>query len=133
MLVQSLKYNYAVRIARWFCIASILLWSILPALGVYARQDGPSFWLEICTAQGVERVALNQGDDRQNLPDRNEHGGNHCPLCLLRFAALLPENSALHAVPFLTTYAVSWPEAESVRIFDSHYPSARPRAPPSIA
>ena len=129
---QFLKYNHRMRITRWFCVASLLFWSILPALGIHARQVGLSLWLEICTAQGVERIALNQGNDRQNLPDKNEHGGNHCPLCLLRFAVVLPENLVLHAVPFLTTYVVSWPEAESSRIFDSHYPAARPRAPPFI-
>jgi len=117
----------------WFCIAAILGWSLLPALGVQTRRAGTSFWLEICTAQGVERIALRENNDTPDLPKNgSQHNGSHCPLCLLRLVAVLPENPAQYIEPFRTALAVTWQNVDDIGFYPSYHPAARPRAPPSI-
>ncbi len=124
---------YISLIACWLCLFSILSWSILPALGGHVRQAGGSFLLEICTAQGIEFISLGDDFDPESdpkAPNERQLASNHCPLCSLRFAAILPENLMQNILPSLEVREVKWQFVDGVLVNNTRYLFAHPRAPP---
>lgn len=115
------------------CVISLLLWSFLPLFRAHTVQAAEPFWLEICTARGLERIAA-AGNHDPGQPDKTHSADNvHCPLCLLRLTAILPENPARDVIAPVREPATSHapadcraPSAETIR-------PLQPRAPPSIA
>lgn len=87
-------------------------------------------WAAVCTAQGLERVAIGDTTDDPAAPSRSSHPA-HCPLCSAS-AALLPpaptslrqpERASLSQPPFLAraTGRGRW------------WPGTAARAPPAVA
>jgi hypothetical protein len=115
MVLTALRWNaIARRLARWL-VWAMLLAALAPAVSralASARAEGPGGWAELCTAQGLQRVALPgaSGTGGEAVPG-NLHAQlslDHCGHCLLaaeRFAPLIPTWAALpidpgaHAVP----------------------------------
>jgi hypothetical protein len=115
MVLTAPRWNaIARRLARWL-VWAMLLAALAPAVSralASTRAEGPGGWVELCTAQGLQRVALPiasgaggetvQGDLKDHL------SLDHCGYCLLaaeRFAPLIPAWAALpidpgaHAAP----------------------------------
>lgn len=71
------------RITAWIACLAVLLGALMPAVGraMVAAGDSSGHWLEICTAMGVERIAVTDGSDE---PDGSpaEASAVHCPYCL---------------------------------------------------
>lgn len=109
-------------------VAVYLAQALLPLAPIgMARGKAPQFVLELCTATGIKRVAVDSG--LPEAPDSGERGV-HCPLCTgpLLAAAIAPVAS------LLAITSVGKP-GQRLGPNESHHaavrvPAGRPRAPP---
>lgn len=131
----------------WLLVLVMALQSLLPVLRGVAVGDGARSgavqWLFLCTADGIERVALETLSSNRtkalsnaslSAQEEGERGGDehdpaetHCPFCLLaqQLAHALPASSFTH------------PVAATAAVVLNHYPSAPPLSvapslPPAI-
>lgn len=115
MVLTALRWNaFARRLACWL-VWAMLLAALAPAVSralASARAEGPGGWVELCTAEGLQRVALPSasGGDGGAVPGdpKAHHSLDQCGHCLLaaeRFAPLIsawaamPIDPGAHAVP----------------------------------
>lgn len=126
-----IRMRAARRWLAWAVALTVLFGALLPAVAsAAARSAGGEVWLEICTAYGVERVALDAGaSDDQPAPREPA-----CEWCRLHAAdtAILCELSGAH-VPAASgaTLRARSPAAPVWNSFD--WQVASPRAPPAHA
>ena len=106
----------------WVAALAILLGALAPTIshGVRAWSHSPVTWVEVCSSTGAKLIAISSGtglakttawstqDPARSLPS-GEHGGEHCPFCLLHASdvALLP--ASLPVVPVITPGAHALP------------------------
>lgn len=117
----------------------MLALALLPTVSraMAAAQHDDTAWTELCTAQGMVRVALDggSGDPAAGpaLPETATGHLDHCPFCTLS-TQLAGLTSAQARAPALVATAGPlpppfWPVARSHRAWCN----AQPRAPPSHA
>ena len=90
-----IRTRAARRWLAWAVALTVLFGALLPALAsAAARGAGGEVWLEICTAYGIERVALDAGASDEEPAPREPA----CEWCRLHAAdtAIFPEFSAAH-------------------------------------
>ncbi len=78
------------RRVAWLCLVSMLYAATAPALSQWLAASGGT-WVEICSANGLVRVALDAGGQAQPADDAADPG--HCPFCRLQD---LPAVLAMH-------------------------------------
>jgi len=74
----------------WLALVAMLALALLPTVAramASAPGDG-SVWAEICTAQGMKRVALNGQPGVPTVPVSASSHLDHCPFCTLSAQAL---------------------------------------------
>lgn len=118
----------------WLALGLVLAVAALPTVArVLASSQSDAAWAEICTLQGMQRVAVDGTPAGDTTPSA---GGDHhqdCPYCRLSSTlaglpppplslALLPAGGT--QVPPLFLHAPRTPFA---------WASAQPRAPPSLS
>jgi hypothetical protein len=115
----------------WLCIVSLLLWSALASFA--PATSAKIFLLEICTAQGLQHIAAPDiyNPASKEKPAHQQNDG-HCPLCLLRLAAILPNNPAQGIIlPLTGAERLVIPITLAV-ISHAEIRPQQPRAPPSL-
>lgn len=103
---------------------AMLFASLMPSLGMALAAKSRLSWVEICSAQGVKRVAVDASgavvDDAASHADEGlgappAHSGEHCPFCHLQTALPEPDVGlpALYSVVMPTPV---WQPALAVRL-----------------
>lgn len=118
------------RLTAWIAAWSILLSTLVPLISQAGyRASGDQAWLEVCTADGFERVAID--------PDPGERGhdlfAQPCQWCKLQSSAgCVPPSEFAFMVPCAqrTSWTTPSPRPPQARLAWS---AAQPRAPPSPA
>lgn len=118
---------------------AVLMASLAPGISkmLTGLRQQQLAWVEVCTAQGAQRVAVTQGPGlgagKQQKPAQPQmHGEGHCPFCLLQAHGMAPPPAVAAPVvlagvdehPFLFLHAP--------RPLHAWY-SAHARAPPVLA
>jgi hypothetical protein len=106
MVLIAPRWNaIARRLARWL-VWAMLLAALAPAVSrtlASARAVGPDGWAELCTAQGLQRVALpsaSGADGEGGQGDLKAHLSlDHCGYCLLAAERFAPLVSTWAAMP----------------------------------
>lgn len=119
------------RVTAWIAIFAILLAALAPSLArALAPPQQAMPWGEICTAAGMQQVAVDAA------PDSGSHEGSgprHCPYCLVHAGHFaLPSATGSFCPATATGAAAPLPffVAPPPRLIR---PAAAPRAPPSIS
>lgn len=90
------------RFTAWIACLAVLLGALMPAIGqaMVAAGDSSGHWLEICTAMGLERIAVTDGSDE---PDGSPSDASaaHCPYCLTHAGSFALPPVELPAFPVL--------------------------------
>ena len=71
----------------WIAILAILWGVAAPTLASVRGATASTLWVEICTSNGTQWVALPSdasADDRSDLPDSTHAAQDHCPYCRLQ-------------------------------------------------
>lgn len=71
----------------WIAILAILWGVTAPTLASVRGATASTLWVEICTSNGTQWVALPSdasADDRSDLPDSTHAAQDHCPYCRLQ-------------------------------------------------
>jgi len=100
----------------FICLTGLLFWTILPGLNALFNTSPNKIWLEICTPYGLERLALNtspEAKDPEEDTAPQPQIKNHCPLCSIRLAMLLPEQPLWTKPSIAKTSPVIWPTQKS--------------------
>ena len=88
----ALLHSPAVNAARrhlpslaWIALLAMLLLALLPTLSraMAVAQGESAVWAEICTAQGMKRVALDSQTSDPAAPEAAGGHLDHCPFCSL--------------------------------------------------
>ncbi len=119
-------------LTAWIATFAMLVAALAPALSQAAyRASGDAMWLEICTAYGIEHVAVNGG--AQDPADDADRPVKPCVFCGL-FAGALPAPWGAAGVP------AAEGSGDIVALLTLPPPrpalawaAARPRAPPAHA
>lgn len=95
-----------------------------------AAWQGPSAWVEVCSAQGTRRILAEPAGQAVNPGADLLHHLSHCPLCGLASSGLAPAPLASIGVPAPLGRAVQ--SARSAAAAPTLLPrhDALPRAPP---
>jgi hypothetical protein len=117
------------RFTAWMTALVILLGALTPLISQAGYQlSGDETWLEICTANGIERIALGADADSSGGEDKPSTGT--CAWCNLHagFPGVPTPDATfpiLHGGD-----AASYPVAYDPLRSHLDWPTARPRAPP---
>lgn len=117
------------KLVSWVAIIAVAFQVFWPLMA--NAQPGKQAWVEICSVQGVQKVAIDlDGGDSSPKPDAG-HLKPHCALCsfsadrlavpVFQFVFLLPPDGPTYGPP---------PKATHLALPSAEYLSARPRAPP---
>ncbi|MDO9091153.1 MAG: DUF2946 domain-containing protein [Rubrivivax sp.] len=124
--------------STWFALVAVLGMALLPTLShaLAFSQGEPRVWAEICTPQGMKRVAVDSlsGEAAGTTDPATSAAGHleHCPWCTLSApAAGLPP--APPSVPIVSAAAEHLPRWLQAPRTLWAWGSAQPRAPPSQA
>lgn len=118
------------RVTAWIATLAILAAALAPALSQAAYDlSGDASWLEICTAYGVQRIAVDA--DPQSSGDGAKLLAGHCNYCSF--------HAGLAVLPSLATASVPSPDGDvAVTAYPRLLPrsslawsASRPRAPPA--
>lgn len=121
--------------ARRLAIASIaslavLLASFAPLLAHAFGGTTPTPWAEICSAQGIERIAPSEPAHGTGAPQAPAHLLEHCPFCSLHVDVL----GVPPASPALPVPAAAGPRVPRALVDviprAAVWAAAQPRAPP---
>jgi hypothetical protein len=122
------------RRTAWIAILAILLNAFAPALSHAAAARLGVTWLEICTQDGLKRVAVEYRGARPDIPPgAHVVVDDHCPYCAphgASFAHSLPAVVAAAVLAGPAALAVDAPAALPQRAI---WTSRHARAPPSIS
>lgn len=122
--------------STWLALVAVLAMALLPTLShaLAFSQGDQRVWAEICTPQGMKRVAVDStaGEAATATDPATSAAGHleHCPYCTLSAPAVgLPP--APHAVPVFSAAAEHLPPSwrHAPRTLWA-WGSAQPRAPP---
>lgn len=117
------------RVTAWIATLAILLAALVPTISQAAYHvSGDALWLEVCTAYGIQRVAVDA--DPQSPGDTASLLAEHCSYCSFHSGG-----------PTLTSRAAALPILSDgdvvVTARNLHFPrpplawaASRPRAPP---
>lgn len=74
----------------WLALVAMLALAMLPTVSraMASAQGESSAWAEICTAQGMKRVALDSQPGEPAMPESASGHLDHCPFCGLSAQAL---------------------------------------------
>jgi Protein of unknown function (DUF2946) len=113
------------RITAWALVVLMLLAVLLPTVSrAHAAQQNPLAWLEVCTAQGLQKMPVD-GPDKP----AKAHVLDHCPLCVLSLDRIVPPGDVLVWQGLALTQAAPqsthFPQIETARLWATHS-----RAPP---
>lgn len=101
------------------------LWGLaLPTFAKAGIGDAGKVWAEVCTAQGIKKVELDQGKTHHASADE------HCLLCL--GGALPGGDIQLLQLPEEFSSVLLLPAASSPRLTAAAFFDAPPRAPPTF-
>ncbi len=151
---EAARRRVARRATAWLAIGAILLNSLAPALAHQLAVRDASGWTEVCTARGIERVALAAASVASSMPSAipasvsssttsdapaapasipHTPAFEHCPFCVSNGASFASPLSASFAVAFLrgTGQLATRPDFAPRGIDD--WRPAHPRAPPLAA
>jgi hypothetical protein len=119
------------RRTAWLAIFAILLNAFAPAVShAMAAHFGVS-WLEVCTPDGLKRIAVEYSAARPDIPP-GAHivADTHCPYCAPHGASFAHAPPALPAVAVLGGPAVLSSDPQSVALQRSVWTGGHARAPP---
>jgi hypothetical protein len=116
------------RLSAWFALLALLCNLAQPFAASAARVSTHDF-LEICTAQGLQRIA---GDEPAPLPAKRHLHAEHCALCTQATAMYLlsPNRPGLHSTTATHVTHIGLPPVAAVSF---SLLSAAPRGPPSLS
>jgi hypothetical protein len=118
------------RVSAWIATLAILLAALAPTISQAAYHvSGDASWLEVCTAYGMQRVAV--GEDPPSPDDAAGLLAEHCSYCSFHSGcAALTSRAVARAVSPDARAAVT---ARSVHIPRPllAWAASRPRAPPA--
>lgn len=119
----------------WMATMAVLLGSLAPGISkmLSGLRQQPLAWVEVCTAQGAQWVAINAVGAEAAKQKQLAHGEGHCPFCLLQAHGMAPP-PALPGLPVAMTGA----DAQPFLFLHAPHPlhawsSAQARAPPVLA
>lgn len=134
--VEALRRRLS--LLTWFALAGVLALALLPtvshALALASGASGNSAWAEVCTTQGLKRVAVAAGlsIDSGDVPAAPAAGhAAACPFCKLGAdSPLLPPGP--WAAPAAPVLRAPWrpPSCEQAPRGLHVWGAAQPRAPP---
>lgn len=125
--------GHILRFAWVVLIAALAFALVSPVSRMLAKLQGASAWAEVCTPQGTQWVALNEGGADESAPSPLAGHLDHCAYCVLgsalpgvpAAAATTPKLLSLsHALPLVFLQGPRTLVAWTV---------AQPRAPPPAA
>lgn len=120
----------------WIACLAIFGLALVPTLShAFAHAQGQSVYTEICTPQGMKRIAL--GDDGSGPLDAAPAAAashlDHCPLCGLGSSPpLAPSSAAIRLAPLALSQPVPALFLHAPRPLFA-WAAAQPRAPPAQA
>jgi len=119
----------------WLALVAMLAVALLPTVShalAHARAGAPA-WAEVCTPQGLSRVAWASAAGRDTVPLQAAGHWEHCPLCTLAADhPSLPPAPAQAGVRRLFDAPPLPHTAQAPRAHLSGF-SAQPRGPPASA
>lgn len=101
-----------------------------PAWTPFFEKDGQK--IEICTLQGIKTIIF----DADGLPveqEKDHQPIEHCPLCMLRTAALLSPQALTIPAPLGSLEKAYLPHKRDTIVFTKNRHLFRPRDPPHIS
>lgn len=118
------------RVTAWIATLAILLAALAPTISQAAYHvSGDALWLEVCTAYGIQRVAVDA--DPQSSGDTASLLAEHCSYCSFHSGGTALVSRAVE-LPILSADDVA------VAAHHLHFPrpplawaASRPRAPPT--
>ena len=116
----------------WLAFCAVAFASVAPTLGQWLAASSGTTWVEICTATGFKRVALDMGE--VPAPTDDHADATHCPYCRLQNDMPTVEQATI--VLFIATVArdTHRPPAEASPLPPVRpWPAARSRAPPRFS
>lgn len=123
---------------RRFIAAVVLVTLLLPAfalalpMDVHLRGADTAAWAEVCTTDGIQRLAVSDETGGSEPPDA---GRAHCPLCLPNgnlLAFLPPPPPWVPALPAASTRP-AYPETPGEPPTGAIWPAFHSRGPPPSA
>jgi hypothetical protein len=67
--------------AAWIALCAIVFAAVAPSVSRALAASGDAMWVEVCTSDGLKRVALDAGSSK--TPPA-AHAGADCPFCRLQ-------------------------------------------------
>lgn len=95
-----------------------------------AAWQGPSAWVEVCSAQGTRRILAEPVGQAVSPGADLLHHLSHCPLCGLAGSGLAPAPGVAPSVPAAPGHRVWQARAAAAAPGQLPWPDAQPRAPP---
>ena len=116
---------------NWFIgLTAALFLALAPAL-VPVLPVSSNRLIEICTAYGVLKMAVEDDSTGQENPSQKHVKSGHCVFCNIRKLALLPPEALSLSLPH--NFTVSAPASFAILLTARSIPlSYRSRAPPSL-
>jgi hypothetical protein len=124
-MTRPLRFS---RLSAWFALLALLC-SLAQPFAASAAPAAPHDFLEICTAQGLQRIAA---DEPAPLPAKRHLHAEHCAMCTQASAVFLssPDRPGL---PSTTATHVARIGLPPVAAASFSLLSAAPRGPPSLS
>jgi len=120
------------RRTAWVAILAILLNAFAPALAHAAAARLGVTWLEICTQDGLKRVAIEHRSARPDIPPgAHVVADDHCPYCAPHGASFAHSPPAVAAAAVIAGPAALVVDSPAVASQLATWTSGRARAPPS--
>lgn len=122
------------RRVAWFAVFAVLLNALAPAMShALAARLGVT-WLEICTKDGLKRIAVNYQGARPDLPaGAHVAAPDHCPYCAPHGASVAHVPPAGAIVPVVTGPALVAAVLTTRAPQRAEWSSGHARAPPAFS
>ncbi|HUL96125.1 MAG TPA: DUF2946 domain-containing protein [Usitatibacter sp.] len=117
----------------WMALWAVMFAALAPAISHWVAARTGQAWGEICSAAGIQRVAIDQ-DSKPSPSGGHEFESGHCPFCRVQdhLPVLLTPVFALVVLSAIRRCALSAPLSQPPRAI-SFWAPALSRAPPSLS
>lgn len=129
-------HAHLLRRSCWLALFAMLAMALLPTVShAFAASRGQTSWTEVCTAQGVRIVAIdNDGAaSSESAPAPASKHLQSCPFCAPALGALGMPPAALYTPAPRPTAAKPAAQPAQARSEALAWRNAQPRAPPSLS
>jgi hypothetical protein len=128
MLPVMIRLRRTRKWLAWLLAFVVLFGALLPSASAMPRGGEGETWLEVCTVNGIERIAL----DADSSPEKSAHSEQPCEWCRLHGGLpAIPSDVAAPDVPRERGTATFVPFPAVLPAHSGDWPPANPRAPPA--